>query len=640
MCLLNRCSVQTEDRQTGSPEVALSTHLTVKQLLPVLLLSIVFSLFFIFIGLPVYSQETSETELQQSLEEDPFVEEDADLGLEEDPLAEEDSDPGLEEDPLAEEGSDLGLEEDPPVEEDADLGMEEDPLAEEDTLAESDSDLGLEEDLLAEEDPLAESDSDLGLEEDPLADSDTELDLDEDPLEGESANQETEEQLADEEEEEDEVFPPRVTFSHEVKTMLGGSETKGLSVLEPLLSEIKELRFVSTYDQSVKVQTSPQMYNYFRLSISFSQNYEMEKERVFDGFASVREIYTNYRMGSHQLRYGTQIFGLGKVDLDKVIDVLHLNNIMGLYTFDPDDSKDAIPSVRYNWFHGEHTATFYLSPIRQQTFGMRFTEFREEMESTEEEEEEDVSFLRDYFGLQYQWTGDIFDARFGVFHWFDSNPYIKLEYQKVADNGTTTLQGSFENMLSKYDEHESRSDFLTLELDAIWTDMVWKLESGLFKERNLYSYEITEGKHIRLSTVRSPHFAVATSFERTFKYFYWLMIYSHRKSYDVPPDSHIFLYENESALIPRKRDVVRNQVSGVAVLKTPDNSLRITLLNYQTWPFVQRGFASLFTWERFKEDMELELKLFRLETERQKMIENKIKTNQIFLTYTQKFTAN
>ena len=634
MCLLNRCSAQTEDRQTGSPEVTLSTNLTVKQLLPVLLLSILFSLVFIFIASPVYSQETSEAELQQSLEEDPLAEEDADLGLEEDPLVEEDADPGLEEDPLAEEDADMGLEEDPFEEEDADMGLEEDPLAEED------ADMGLEEYPLSEEDPLAESDSDLEPEEDPLADSDTELGLEEDPLAGESANQETEEQLADEEEEEDEVFPPRVTFSHEVKTMLGGSETKGLSVLDPLLSEIKELRFVSTYDQSVKVQTSPQMYNYFRLSISFSQNYEMEKERIFDGFASVREIYTNYRVGPHQLRYGTQIFGLGKVDLDKVIDVLHLNNIMGLYTFDPDDSKDAIPSIRYNWFRGEHTATFYLSPIRQQTFGMRFTEFREEMESTEEEKEEDVSFLRDYYGLQYQWTGDIFDARFGVFHWFDSNPYIKLEYQKVADNGTTTLQGSFENMLSKYDEHESRSDFLTLELDAIWSDMVWKLESGLFKERNLYSFEIPEGKHIRLSTVRSPHFAVATSFERTFKYFYWLMIYSHRKSYDVPPDSHIFLYENESALIPRKRDVVRNQVSGVAVLKTPDNSLRITLLNYQTWPFVQRGFASLFTWERFKEDMELELKLFRLETERQKMLENKIKTNQIFLTYTQKFTAN
>jgi len=646
MYLLNRCSAQTEYSQTGSPEVTLFTHLLAKQHLLVLLLVILLNLALIFIASPGYSQETNEDKSQESLEEDPLAEPDADLGLEEDPLTEPDADLGLEEDPLAESDADLGLDEDPLAESDTDLGLEEDPLAE------SDADLGLEEDPLAEsdadldleEDPLAESDADLDLEEDPLGEFDADLGLEEDPLDGESpefeesAKQETEEQLEDEEED----FPPRVTFSHEVKTMIGGSETKGLSVLEPLLSEIKELRLVTTYDQSVKVQTSPRMYNYFRLSISFSQNYEMEKKRMFDGFASLREIYSNYRVGSHQLRYGTQIFGLGKVDLDKVIDVLHMSNIKGLYTFDPDDSKDAIPSIRYNWFQGEHTATLYMSPIGQQTFGMRFTEFREEIENTEEEEEEEgnVSFLRDYYGLQYQWTGDILDARFGLFHWFDSNPYIKFEYQRVADNSTTTLQGSFENMLSNYDEHETRSDFLTLELDAIYSDMVWKLESGLFKNRNLYSYEITDGKDIRLSTVRTPHFAFATSFERTFKYFYWLMIYSHRKSYDVPADSQIFLYENESTLIGRIRDVVRNQVSGVAVLKTPDNSLRITLLNYQTWPFVQRGFASIFTWERYKEDMELELKFFRLETEKQKMLENKIKTNQIFLTYIQKFSAN
>ena len=592
MCLLNRYSAQTEYSPTGSPEAAIFTLLTMKQVLPVLLLSFLFSLAFILIVPPAFPQEKNDSGFQESLEEDPLAELDADLGLEEDPLAESDADLGLEEDPFAESDVDLGL----------------------------------------EEDPFAESDADLGLEEDPLADTDFDLGLEGTP---EIEEEETKEQI-----EEQVDFPPRVTFSHEVKTMLGGSETRGLSILDPLLSEIKELRFVSTYDQSVKVQTSPRMYNYFRLSISFSQNYEIKKKRIFDGFASIREIYSNYRVGSHQLRYGTQIFGLGKVDLDKVIDVLHMNNIMGLYTFDPDDTKDAIPSIRYNWFRGGHTATMYLSPVRQQTFGMKFTEFKEEVEKKEEDkEEEKVSFLRDYYGMQYQWTGDVFDARIGLFHWFDSNPYIKFEYQRVADNGTTTIQGSFENMLSNYDEKETRSDFLTLEIDAIWSDMVWKLESGLFKKRNLYSYEIPEGKHIRLSTVRTPHFAFATSFERTFKYFYWLMIYSQRKSFDVPAGSHVFLYENESSLITRKRDVVRNQVSGVAVLKTPDNALRITLLNYQTWPFIQRGFASLFTWERYKQDMALELKFFRLKTERVKMLENKIITNQVFLTYTQKFTA-
>ena len=593
MCLLNRYSAQTEYSPTGSPEAAIFTLLTMKQVLPVSLLSFLFSLAFILIVPPAFPQEKNDSGFQESLEEDPLAELDADLGLEEDPLAESDADLGLEEDPFAESDVDLGL----------------------------------------EEDPLAESDADLGLEEDPLTDTDFDLGLEGTP---EIEEEETKEQI-----EEQVDFPPRVTFSHEVKTMLGGSETSGLSILDPLLSEIKELRFVSTYDQSVKVQTSPRMYNYFRLSISFSQNYEIKKKRIFDGFASIREIYSNYRVGSHQLRYGTQIFGLGKVDLDKVIDVLHMNNIMGLYTFDPDDTKDAIPSIRYNWFRGGHTATMYLSPVRQQTFGMKFTEFKEGVEKKEEDkEEEKVSFLRDYYGMQYQWTGDVFDARIGLFHWFDSNPYIKFEYQRVADNGTTTIQGSFENMLSNYDEKETRSDFLTLEIDAIWSDMVWKLESGLFKKRNLYSYEIPEGKHIRLSTVRTPHFAFATSFERTFKYFYWLMIYSQRKSFDVPAGSHVFLYENESSLITRKRDVVRNQVSGVAVLKTPDNALRITLLNYQTWPFIQRGFASLFTWERYKQDMALELKFFRLKTERVKMLENKIITNQVFLTYTQKFTAN
>ena len=567
MCLLNHCSAQTEFPQTGSPDAVFPVHLTRKLVLSGILLSFLLSFFFLFSVPSAFSQETSDPDFQESLEEDPLAETVPDLGLEEDPLAGTSPDLGMDEDPLAEESSQLGQEE---------------------TLNF-----------------------------------------------GESEIQESETIVVEEEE-----YQPKVTFSHKVKTLIGGSETRGLSMLDPLLSEIKELRFVSTYDQSVKVQTSPRMYNSFRLSISFSQNYELNKQSIFDGFASLREIYSNYRTGPHQIRYGTQIFDLGKVDLDKVIDVLHMNNVMGLYTFDPDDTKDSIPSIRYNWFRGAHTATMYFSPIRQQTFGMKFTEFREEVEKKEQDDEAGkVSFLRDYYGLQYQWTGDIIDVRIGMFHWFDSNPHIKFEYQRTADNETTSLQGSFEKMLSNYQEKETRSDFLTFELDAVWSDLVWKLESGLFKKRNLYSYEIPEGKHIRLSTFRTPHFAWATSFERTFPYFYWLMIYSHRKSFDVPENSHVFLYENESALVPQKRDVIRNQVSGVAVLKTPDNSLRITLLNYQTWPFIQRGFASLFTWEEYKQNMELELRFFRLETERQKMLKNKITTNQVFLTYTQKFTA-
>ena len=649
----------------------------------------------IFFPLPVIPQGNVKAELQETKEDDFRPKIDSDQFLEEDPLSEIDSDLGFVEDPqiLIESDEDSSKVNDEKFSLDSDTDLDSDEVLldvdvseqfpEEDIPIESDSDSeaesfdenkseriraegNLEEseiDLVLESDPfeaeesekiseesLEEIETDFGLESDPFDEKETEFDLSEDPLSENSENinirgndnkfQSNSNHGDLEDILEEEEFPPIVSFSHEVKTMLGGSETKGLSILDPLLSEIKEIRLVTTYDQSVKVQTSPQMYNFFRLSVSFSQNYEINKKRIFDGFATVREIYSNYRVGSHQVRYGTQIFDLGKVDLDKVIDVLHMNNIMGIYTFDPDDTKDAIPSIRYNWFRGDQTATVFLSPIRQQTVGMRFNEFREEVEKKEQgTEDAKVSFLRDYYGIQYQWTGDIMDTRLGIFHWFDSNPYIKLEYKKVGDNGTT-LQGSFENMLSKYNEKETRSDFLTFEIDATWTDMVWKFESGYFKNRNLYSYEIPDGKEVRLSTLSAPHFAFATSFERTFPYFYWLMLFSHRKWYDVSENTHVFMYENEVDLVPKKRDLFRNQISGVAVLKTPDNSLRITLLNYQTWPFKQNGFASLFTWERFKENMELELKYFRLETENQKMLEDKIKTNQIFLTYTQKFKAN
>ena len=583
------------------------------------------------------SQETTDSDLSQSLEEDPFAESDPALGKDEDPLAESDPELRTDEDPLVETSKKFGSERDLLEEASPELGIEKDPLAEFDS------------EQVFKEAPLQKASPELGSSEDQVSENDGALGLNEDPFSGDSAGSDQQEVFEFEEETpegddqllEEEEFNIKVNFSHKVKTLLGASETVGLSVLEPLLSEIKEFRFVSTYDQAVKIHTSPRMYNFFRLSISFSQNYEVNKKRIFDGYATLREIYSNYRTGPHQLRYGTQIFSLGKVDLDKVIDVLHMNNVMGLYTFDPDDTKDSLTSIRYNWFRGGHTATMYLAPIRQQSFGMRVTEFREEIEKKETESEESrVSFLRDYYGLQYQWTGDIVDTRLGLFHWFDANPYIKFEYEGASESDSTSVQGSFEKMLGNYTEKETRSDFITFELDAIWTDMVWKLESGYFKKRNFYSYESPQARQVRLSTFQSPHFALATSFERTFPYFYWLMIYSHRKSNDVPENTHVFLYENEDSLIQRKRDVVRNQVSGVAVLKTPDNSLRITLLNYQTWPFVQKGFASLFTWEHYKENLELELKFFSLKTDRQKMLNNQIATNQVFLTYTQKFAAN
>ena len=246
MCILNHCSAQTEFFKTGFTDAVFPVYLTIKPDLSLFLFSFLLSISLIFSVPSAFSQDNTDKNFQESLEEDPLTESDPDLGLEEDPLTESGPDLSLEEDALSETSPDLGLEEDP--------------------LAKTSSDLGM------DEDPLAESGSDLDMDEAPLAEESLQLGQEETPNIDESEIQESETQEAEQEE-----YQPKITFSHEVKTLLGGTETKGLSVLEPLLSEIKELRFVSTYEQSVKVQTSPRMYNYFRLSVSFSQNYELNK---------------------------------------------------------------------------------------------------------------------------------------------------------------------------------------------------------------------------------------------------------------------------------------------------------------------------------------------------------------------------
>ena len=99
----------------------------------------------------------------------------------------------------------------------------------------------------------------LGSSEDQVSENDGALGLNEDSFPRDSAGNDQQEVFEFEEETpegddqllEEEEFNVKVNFSHKVKTLLGASETIGLAVLEPLLSEVKELRFVSTYDLSL-----------------------------------------------------------------------------------------------------------------------------------------------------------------------------------------------------------------------------------------------------------------------------------------------------------------------------------------------------------------------------------------------------
>jgi len=139
MCILNHCSAQTEFSQNGSPDAVFPVHLTRRPDLSLFLFSFLLSISLIFSVPSAFSQDNTDNNFQESLEEDPFTESGPDLGLEEDPLAETVPDLGLEEDPLVESGSDLDMDEDPFAEESSQIGQEETPNIDESEIQESET---------------------------------------------------------------------------------------------------------------------------------------------------------------------------------------------------------------------------------------------------------------------------------------------------------------------------------------------------------------------------------------------------------------------------------------------------------------------------------------------------------------------
>ena len=98
MCLLNHCSVQTEFSDINPTETVAISNLNSKILLQSFLLTVLIFITLCFAAPAAVSQETTDSDLSQSLEEDPFAESDPELGLDEDPLAESEPELGLDED--------------------------------------------------------------------------------------------------------------------------------------------------------------------------------------------------------------------------------------------------------------------------------------------------------------------------------------------------------------------------------------------------------------------------------------------------------------------------------------------------------------------------------------------------------------
>ena len=63
------------------------------------------------------------------------------------------------------------------------------------------------------------------------------------------------------------------------------------------------------------------------------------------------------------------------------------------------------------------------------------------------------------------------------------------------------------------------------------------------------------------------------------------------------------------------------------------------MVHFQTWPFIQRGWVSFWTWDRPEDNYQLEFKFYSLKTDYQKMLDSVLDTTQAYFVYTQRFSG-
>ncbi|MBF0349989.1 MAG: hypothetical protein HQM11_03105 [SAR324 cluster bacterium] len=434
-------------------------------------------------------------------------------------------------------------------------------------------------------------------------------------------------------------YTPRFSFSHKYRVLGGFTETHGLISIENQDFIIKELRLITSYQQTIRIRTSANFYNYVRINVTFAQNYDTHNQQYVDNQSALREIYFNYQFDEHQIRAGSQVFRLGKVDFDSVIDNLNPTNFNILNTLDPDSGKKSLTAIRYNWYKHKRSFTVYLDPLQQKTPGMEYTDFRDDSQKRERGERPDSkSFIRDYFGLQYEWLGH-WDTRISFFHWFDTDNDISWEYIRNAQEDDQFLVGknALTHFVETFYEKESISNFATLETDTTFGSYVWKFEAGLFDRKNFYHLNRLHSDYLIFDTVRVPYVASSTSIERLFSKLFLMGIVSYRHLFGVPEDTHILMFENYEAPLDQKRDLERFQMTGVLIWDMT-SQWKVNLAGFQSTPFAVKGVMNNWIWNRQEYNSQWQIKLLHGETDEQKMLNKKIFSNQFFVVYQRVFT--
>jgi hypothetical protein len=467
-----------------------------------------------------------------------------------------------------------------------------------------DLDDDLDDDPMAEDDPMADSeDSD-----DPLSDS----------------NDEASESVE---------HYPKVKSKNIYRVALGAKNITMKGFATGSASEDEEkAALVNAFNIHTQIIYSEDVSLTLNLGLTFLQEYDQVQERYTDeGTVQVNESFLKVDRGDYTYKVGALLFNNGPLDLDSPSNVLTMGNTVAYNSFDINNLNRPFIGGQYAMVGESSTLTATLSLLKPETAGTEYTRYVNEISQRDSGEQiQDYSELSAHAGLRYTYNFSAFNLGIASYYWYDRD--TQINWVDASESTSLTPNAAFS---STYSEKVTNTAFSGIDFDMSLGSFVLKGESYYFVGKNIYSFLRNNFNENEFSTFSTDMISSAVSLEKISGDLFLMGVYSHKKLYDVPANTNILGFENETILPTVIRDLEYHQVSIVANY-TINDRLKALLSLSQALIVQQTTLVSALDY-KLSSNETLGLKAIYLDAEEHLSTSSKLNTQQLFVDYVYQF---
>lgn len=454
-----------------------------------------------------------------------------------------------------------------------------------------------------EDDPMQEESD----EDDPLADSDE----------------------VSKQEENREHFPKVITKNF-YRLALGSKNLTQEGFATGSYSEKEEkASLVNAFEIETKILYSKDVSTVFNFGLVFLQEYDSVQDRYTDeGNFVVNESYVHVDRGDFNYKLGALKFDNGPLDLDSPSNVLTMSNSVAFNSFDINNLTKPFIGGQYSRISENSTLSFTASLLKPETAGSEYTRYLELATQRDDNESvEDYSELAAHAGIRYSYNFSAFNIALASYYWFDKD--TQITWTDTSENNL-----SLPNYSDTYTERITDTLFYGLDFDMSIGTTILKGEFYYFVDKNNYSYLDMNNSKV-FTTVNTDMLSSAVSLEKISGDLFIMGVYSYKKLYNVPGQTHILGFENDTIISNEIRDLESQKFSLICNYKFSKNVKALISLS-QNITVPQTTLVAALDYAMSDKET-LGLKSVYLDVQEHKSTSSKLNTQQVFIDYVYHF---